>query len=94
MQLEVRLSRHVSNKTEVEVSSERFLIETVGGPHPGSRIVPAGIFPWPLPEVLELSKDVDYGGQYMKMSEGTATPHTADEIPRVLKAAKYSWVED
>jgi len=63
---------------------EQFLLRTVGGPHPGSRVSPG---PWPLPAEL-----LDEGGKYVKESESQLPPQPPDG--HLMRGAQYIWVAE
>lgn len=69
-----------------EDGNEQFLLRTVGGPHPGSRVVTNGKdnFTWPLPEALLCE-----GGTYVKTSE-SQLPAILDS-QHVARGAEYKW---
>lgn len=67
--------------------TEIFFIRTIGGPHPGTRIVDNGQFEWPLPGIL-----ADIGGKYVKASESQAAPQ--ENGSRLVRSAAYRWVHD
>lgn len=64
--------------------SEEFLIRTVGGPYPGTRIHPG---PWPLPRELP---DPRRRGKYVKKSESQMPP--MPEGGHIMRGAEYEWV--
>jgi hypothetical protein len=64
------------------VSTEAFLVRTVNGPRPGTRVAEG--WAWPLP-VLLLAE----GGQYVKISESSLEPQVEDS--NVLRGAEYRW---
>jgi hypothetical protein len=66
---------------------EKFLIRTVGGPHPGTRIAPADVMPWPLPDALP-----DERGRYVKRSESQLPPQA--DGSHVMRGAEYEWEAD
>lgn len=66
--------------------SERVLLKTVGGPHPGTRIVDTSVMPWPLPDELP---DPDSGGVYRKTTESQLPEMPSDG--HVMRGAEYAW---
>jgi len=71
--------------------SERFFIRTLGGPHPGTRIVnkegqSGPEWHWPLPEAL-----VDEGGAYVKTSESQLPPLPSEDNKHLMRGAEYEW---
>lgn len=69
------------------MTRERFLLKTVGGPHPGSRILntdESRVWTWPLPVVIE-----GEGGRYVKESESELPPQEPDSA--VVRGAQYRW---
>jgi len=53
---------------------EYFVIRTKGGPFPGSRVVDSNLFEWPLPEILDMPEEIDFGGYYEKKNESSLPP--------------------
>ena len=66
------------------VDTENFLLRTIGGPHPGTRIVGSSVMDWPLPTSLS-----DEGGTYVKTSESQLPPQTL--ASHVMRGAEYHW---
>jgi hypothetical protein len=66
--------------------AEQFLMQMVGGPHPGARVIPETILPWPLPDRFEVA---DYPGVYVKVSESKLPPMPEDG--HVIRGAEYRW---
>lgn len=73
---------------------ERFLIRTIGGPHPGNaRVCREGerygniVISWPLPLFLP-----DIGGCYMKTKESQLPPQ--EEGSFVVRGAEYEWTPE
>lgn len=67
--------------------SERFLIRTIGGPLPATRVIEAAEMSWPLPETLD---DPEGRGHYRKVSESQLPPQP--EGSHVMRGAEYEWV--
>lgn len=68
--------------------SERFLIRTLGGPHPGTRVTPdCDRWSWPLPDDLN-----DDGGHYRKIRESDLPPMPEDGY--VVRGAEYEWMPE
>lgn len=68
--------------------AEFWLLETKGGPHPGTRTVPIDteVWSWPLPDMLS-----DEGGHYTKVNESQLPD---DSSPFVARGASYEWVPE
>lgn len=66
--------------------SERFLIRTVGGPFPGTRVASDNEYAWPLPDVLE---DPEMRGVYRKGTESKLPPQEPDS--HIMRGAEYFW---
>jgi hypothetical protein len=69
---------------------EQVTIRTIGGPHPGNRIVPITMVggKWPLPNSFPLD-----GGVYVKQHESDLTEEYAKH-PNVSRGAAYKWSEN
>lgn len=65
---------------------EPFLIRTVGGPAPGTRVSAAGEYDWPLPPTLNVPGET---GRYVKKSESQLPAQAPDS--HVVRGAEYEW---
>jgi hypothetical protein len=83
IQLGARLLE-VERDLRAALVTEHFMLRTVGGPHPGTRVATDQEMPWPLPDELP-----DEGGRYVKVSESALPPMSTDS--HVMRGAEYEW---
>lgn len=74
--------------TPADAVGETYLVRTLGGPLPATRLFDADKIPWPPPDELPVP---GCQGRYVKVGQSDITDEEIREMSHVVRGAEYEW---